>query len=491
MMRTIRGSSEKRKGRLGKVLVLVAASTAIFCIVKLHNIENTAEHRNTATTDVAYQGMSGDDDEVGKFLAGDERIVPLNERKPDNEIRYAAFGSSVTWGACLDHREEEAYVWKLTNLDYERGKNYGIRASGPNYPAACISSMIGDAEDYDVIILEYFMSAEQGLLTLAKRLRERFPDAIIIMTRLWGPYQIRGLNDMTKKLSNWATDNGFGKGYIHDPKFTDLFIKSGVDNWQYMFHKNSKDGRIQYQEDAARVTGSYLIKMPFNERAEGPGGWIEIGDKLLATDSFHLSAAGHQDIANRVKAIVDRVGVPKKIAVQAHAGFVSADYCYDWMLSGIIGEGLRFSPNSILYQMENTQKHAVSFENSNEEGGNWMQVENPSDLEMDFFIAYMTTGPPPSKYPKVEAIRGDTGETFLLEPDSVGWGEVSVHISRLGGLGRVAPRTTVLVNFNALEDTEWPFRIVHAILTPVNEKQTETFYGRADSSLVSLRGHIF
>jgi hypothetical protein len=488
MMRTMRGSAEKRYGRLGKVLVLVA-STAVFYIVRLHNIDNPVQHRNMATTDAAYQGMLGDDDEVGKFLAGPERIIPLNERKPDNEIRYAAFGSSVTWGAGLAHREEEAYVWKLTNLDYERGKNYGIRATGPNYPAACISTMIGDAEDYDVIILEYFMRGPEGVLTLAKRLRERFPDAIIIMTRLWGPYQIQNKH-VHENISAWATDNEFGRGYIHDPKFADLFIKSGVDNWQYRFHKNSKDGLLQYQEDAARETGSYLIKMPFNERAEGPGGWIEIGDKLLAHDSFHLSAAGHQDIANRVKAIVDKVGVPKKTAVQAHTGSVSADYCHNWLLSGIIGEGLRFSPNSILYQMEHTDKYAVSFENSNE-GDNWMEVDNPSDLEMDFFIAYMTTGPPPSKYPKVEAIRGDTGETFLLEPDSVGWAEMSVHISRLGGLGRVAPRTTVHVNFNALEDTEWPFRIVHAILTPANEKQTESFSGGDGEGLISVRGNSF
>ena len=77
MMRTMRGSAEKRYGRLGKVLVLVA-STAVFYIVRLHNIDNPVQHRNMATTDAAYQGMLGDDDEVGKFLAGPERIIPLN-----------------------------------------------------------------------------------------------------------------------------------------------------------------------------------------------------------------------------------------------------------------------------------------------------------------------------------------------------------------------------------------------------------------------------
>jgi len=47
------------------------------------------------------------------------------------------------------------------------------------------------------------------------------------------------------------------------------------------------------------------------------------------------------------------------------------------------------------------------------------------------------------------------------------------------------------VNFNALEDTEWPFRIVHAILTPANEKRTESFAGGDGESLISVRGNSF
>ena len=68
--------------------------------------------------------------------------------------------------------------------------NYGLRATGPNYPAACISSMIGE-QAFDVIVLEYFLRGPEGLMTFALRLRERFPNAIIIMTKLWGPYQFR------------------------------------------------------------------------------------------------------------------------------------------------------------------------------------------------------------------------------------------------------------------------------------------------------------
>merc|ERR1719343_548560 len=104
-----------------------------------------------------------------------EPIVDMNDRKDVDEIRYASFGTSITWGSGLDDRDNECYVWRLTENDHERGVNYAIRSGGPNYPASCVGSMLKD-EEYDVFILEFFMRAEEGLQTLLTRLRDRFPN---------------------------------------------------------------------------------------------------------------------------------------------------------------------------------------------------------------------------------------------------------------------------------------------------------------------------
>jgi hypothetical protein len=72
----------------------------------------------------------------GEFLKRPETIIPASERKPISEIRYAAFGSSSTWGAELENREEECYIWRLSDLDQERGKNLAVRANGPDYPSS-------------------------------------------------------------------------------------------------------------------------------------------------------------------------------------------------------------------------------------------------------------------------------------------------------------------------------------------------------------------
>jgi hypothetical protein len=61
--------------------------------------------------------------------------------------------------------------------------------------------MIGD-DEFDVIVLEYYMMAGDGLALLARRLRERFPDAIIVILRLWAPDRIWRNGDGSQKVHN-------------------------------------------------------------------------------------------------------------------------------------------------------------------------------------------------------------------------------------------------------------------------------------------------
>ena len=58
--------------------------------------------------------------------------------------------------------------------------HYIIFFLGPNYPSICTQTLIGNDNVYDIIILEYFSMVYDGLLQLVKRLRQRFPDAILI-----------------------------------------------------------------------------------------------------------------------------------------------------------------------------------------------------------------------------------------------------------------------------------------------------------------------
>lgn len=410
------------------------------------------------------------DIEATMFLGKPEKIIPKRQRKPDDEIRYAAFGSSSTWGAALNNRDEEVYVWRLSNLDHERGKNFAIRATGPNYAASCMSTMLGD-DEFDVIILEYYMHAHQGLRTIAQRLRERFPDAIIVMTRFWGP--ARFIQKSTgKNLVSWASDEGFGETFMHEKEFHDLFLEKEGDNMDdWYFWAGNRDQK-EIQEAAAKEVGAYMVKLPFSDHPGGPGGWLEIGDKMLAFDSFHLSKEGHQYLADAVKEIVDRVGVPKKRNV---GQFSSIDQCYNWLGDGIISKDLKIGPNGRIVKMPNTEKYALEFDRDNVDGGNWITIENQSEEEMEIAVGYMTTGPPPSKYPRVEAIRGSDGEKYMLKAEaSDSYGDKPVHISRLERVGNVGPKAHKRIHFNPLGESEWPFRLVQVMVTPINPNEGES-----------------
>ena len=250
-----------------------------------------------------------------------EKITPISKRKPDDQIRYAAFGSSITLGATLDNREKDAYVKKLS---YDKGRNYGIRSSGPKYPAACTKSIMGD-EEFDVIVLEFFTVANTGMMELAQRLRERFPDAIIVVARLWDPPMLENVNG--QGLMSWAQEKGYGNAFIHSSNFKDEFLRSYSENqWQWRFETTHKEF-VEVHEAIAKETGSYIVPMAWDTNAAGESGYLEIGDKMLGPDSFHLSVAGHEDFANRVKALVDRVGVPKHPKI---GEFSISDYCLNW-----------------------------------------------------------------------------------------------------------------------------------------------------------------
>ena len=109
-------------------------------------------------------GKDGISSQVESFS---DQFVPLEERKMNHEIRYAAFGSSVTWGSNLSDPKELTYIGRLTYGDSDRGTNFGIRSSGPNYLAACLYTLMEDQE-FDIIILEFYMRNREGLLTLTR-----------------------------------------------------------------------------------------------------------------------------------------------------------------------------------------------------------------------------------------------------------------------------------------------------------------------------------
>lgn len=221
----------------------------------------------------------------------------------------------------------------------------------------------------------------------------------------------------------------------------------------------------EFQENVASEVGAYIVSMPFNEKADGPDGWLDIADHFLGNDSFHMSDKGHFWIYTQVKAIVDRVGVPKNPRV---GEFSMIDQCYNWLLTGTLDESVEYSSSGSIVKMPRTEKYSLEFKDEGRDK-NWILLENKSNEVMNIALGYMTTGPPPSKYPAVEAKRSD-GERFVLDPNSSdAYGDKEVHISKSVDLGTIAPLSTLRIFFNPEEESEWPFRLVQIMVTPRDE----------------------
>ena len=82
---------------------------------------------------------------------------------------------------------------------------------------------------------------------------------------------------------------------------------------------------------------------------------------------------------------------------------------------------MEYSKDGVVGKMPNTEKYALSFEGKDKSG--WIEMTNPSNEIMHIFVSYMTTGPPPSKYPKVEAAREDGDDTKRMLDPVANWGD--------------------------------------------------------------------
>lgn len=279
------------------------------------------------------------------------------------------------------------------------------------------------------------------------------------------------IRDKRINVDEYRIQMGFSNDYIHDPKFHEL-LKTTPDEWHKNEFYNPKEALTK---DIASAVNGYIVKLPFNERRDGPGGWLHLGHQLLNDDSYHPSVRGHTFIANQVRNIVNRVGVVKNPRVQPFAQF---DQCYNWLMDGKIdSRNVKYGKNFKLMKMPKTQKYALEFQNKVDirEGNNWINITNHSNDIMDLYIGAMTTAPE-RKYSMVEASRLN-GMKFELDPTPKElFGGREVHVARMTYLGPMSPGVHTMIFFTPLEPSEWPFRITSIMITPQNENQKETIH---------------
>jgi hypothetical protein len=361
-------------------------------------------------------------------------------------LRYAAFGTSRTYGVSLENRTFESYPGILSE---GHANNLAMGATGPEFPGWCLHSLVKD-EIYDVFILEFhsflFFSKNPRMNLLVERLRQRFPKSAIIFLRDWIPGLYR--HKLTgNSLVKWANMHNFkmhNKTQVYELK---------EEEWEY-----GGDLLCDQENELAASVGGFIVELP------RPPTMREALDKMadfFLPDLVHYTVKGHQWIANLIEIAMIQHDV-KPIQDSEVAEWKFKDRCESWFQPTFKAEITHeYSPNLL---MNNFRKHKYALEVPQE--GGWIKVKNDIGGPARVIIQFMMTGPD-LKYPTATISLPDYGgakQEITVEPHNPD-AAYPYHANWISKVGVVPPGESLLTIRPNKAET-WPFRVVGIFLTP-------------------------
>jgi len=402
--------------------------------------DSTTAPDSTAASDsttVSDSTPAETDESMLKNIELNDRLAALNHP------RIVSFGSSRTWGAAILDREHNSFTALLN------GTNLGIRGSGPEYPAMCFYSMIGDDAVYDLFIIEFTTDwVNEALSELGQRIRLRFPEATIIFLNFWAPrqYSYKG-----QPLADYHRSNSaFGKWDVFQPELLDA--TRAVD-WKFEPWDPSITKR------AAEACGGHILDLP--RYANDPIKSLQTYGDLYGIDMIHFSEKGHRYIADKIVKLLDIVDFDKDKTVVR--GWDSTDFCTLWYETGKLPPKLK--TNMLLDEFKPTKFALIASLYNNK-----ITLNNPWGKEANLYLSYMATGPD-EMYPKAVCRVVQEGKElsgFVLNPHVPGVPN-KLHIVMHWKIGVIPPGTSDLLIHVTDEGTPkpWPyFRVVGIILSP-------------------------
>jgi hypothetical protein len=369
------------------------------------------------------------------------RLKTIDQSYSPTEWRTVAFGSSRTWGAAIQDPEHNSFPGLMG------AKNLAIRASGPEYPALCTYSMIGDKEIYDLIIIEYMPDWVSGALhVLARRLRHRFPDARILFLAYWAPRQY------TYKPQNQPLEVFFQKRRKGPQDSLDKYLdQTNPEDWD--FHPYD----LEVIREAARLVNGYVLYLP---QMDDPIVTLKKYASLYVNDMTHFSIEGHEWIRDHIVEMNHRIGA--LMPSNRVEPWDSTDLCTSWFETG--------KPD-LETNMQITEfkpgKFAIETKSSTRD--NIIKLNNPWEQTANIYLSYMATGPEQIYNNVIVRVKQGNKETAVrrvtpVMPNTPG--NHQFHVVQHTLIGSVPPGESNLSIAPASEGKPEQFRTVGVILSP-------------------------
>jgi len=378
-------------------------------------------------------------------------------------LNILALGGSVTWGAHL-HQRNESYPYVIQKL-YEQVlgndvdvtvDNMAIRATGSDYPSLCLQSMIDEAnpnepeKSYDLILLEFVLNGTDGFPQLLKRLRLRYPDAVIVFIELWS-------------LMTMIHEEGTRKRVHHLGK--DPNVK-----WTWRSRNADRESGKECGREVCSLSGiktlvanvgGYVYELV---RPENPAFAIE--NKWFSDrDWHHLSAVGHEVLAKDLLHALEGKQNNDMFKKEKRVGtWGMGDQCYNWFLSGKVAidyEGAvmqNLLANTFFSNM--TAKWTMQFDPIS---GGWIEFESQYSIPVPVGLGYMSRKEP-DNYPVVK-VSMNGKDPVVVDPkiNKVSWVFPEAHVTVFAQLGLASPgRNRITIRPTELKSD--PFRVVGVYL---------------------------
>lgn len=363
--------------------------------------------------------------------ATDRRTSQMFARQTSRELvkgrgtlRVAAFGSSNMWGAGLENRFDA-----LPYLLSDEVDNYAMFSGGPNYPAVCTETIVGDDDVYDVIFLEYWLKARQGVPELARRLRARFPHAMIFFVKIWSPLHARrrgkdGEGELT--FEDWRNSR-----FSPNEQINIIINALEADDGDWYFPEHP-DAEMAITEARQSVDGYYIRILQKETGKETLMFFLHFFNQ----QSAQLSKLGHEYLAN-----ITKTTIKKKLEVEAttvsdlvnsveYGDWGRGDSCHMWYTTG--GYTSEFSPELVMREFD---PHLGKFALEVTAPG-WVVVRNDFEDERTLFVSFLATIE--GFYPEAIASIGETGAPTLLVPVNPDDHKGS-HNPRTIAIGKIPP----------------------------------------------------
>uniref|UniRef100_A0A7S1Z2V5 Uncharacterized protein n=1 Tax=Ditylum brightwellii TaxID=49249 RepID=A0A7S1Z2V5_9STRA len=401
-------------------------------------------------------------DPYTKLLLEQSRALPDIRRPDGKKVRYLSLGcTSPKQGRKLSW--EDSYT-NLLSTDTNLVVRAGCGMTGPLYPSVCTESLISEvahsrSQEFDVIILNFFSKGLNGLYDLAVRLRERYPDAIMVVLRVVQMNHI-----------NWA-QNGKIIGTLEDLAKWRKY-KFGSEEL-FSFIKHNKQLTLRWMGFAERDKVLLKIKKKLGAKIRGIPMSLDPKETILkyheyfSQDFRGLSIRGHVLLLKAIRQAT-KTGMETYPMEPRIGTWGDGDKCSSWYTSGVITEN--HSPSLVMEQFtfsSSRKLFALSTGLDHPHAGSWIHVTNPYNQDRQLFISYMASGPDYSIYPQTEITLQFTNQKgerierkFTTNPlSSTAYSHLGrVNTVKTKDLGVIPPGTSV-VSWVPLERKNRPFRI--------------------------------